>query len=276
LKLKINQLITIIIILIALMIPGYTGHAQARSETIAILHTNDEGGVRKNLDIIASYKNELKDKYDTVFLLSSGGALSGSNMIQSMNQTGYDALNIGVVELAAGQEALQRNIDEASFPVLSANLDATGSYLQQPEPNILLDTEGGHIIAILGLIGLTEEGIPPVDTGLLGRLGFTSPFQAAANYSYLAEIADIYIGLTYLGHGTDRNLARFRDEFDFIIGGQSKTVIKNPPVINNVLITQAGSETDYLGKIIIELDSNGQISSREASLIEITSIGENK
>jgi len=274
--LKVNQLITIIIILIALIIPGYSGHAQVRSETIAILHTNDEGGVRENLDIIASYKNELKDKYDSVFLLSSGGALSGSNMIQSMNQTGYDALNIGVAELAAGQEALQKNIGEARFPVLSASLDATGSYLHQPEPYILLDTAEGHIIAILGLIGLTEEGIPPVDTGLLGRLDFTSPVQAAANYSYLAEIADIYIGLTYLGHGTDRDLARVRDEFDFIIGGQSKTVIKSPPVINNALITQAGSETDYLGKIIIEIDSNGQLSSREASLIDIKGISENK
>lgn len=269
---KINQLTTIIIILIVLIIPGYPGNVQARPETIAILHTNDEGGARENLDAIARYKNELKDKYDSVFLISAGGALTDPDMIQAMNQTGYDALNIGAAELAVGQERLQQNRDQADFPFLSANIDSSGSYLQQPEPYIFLDTEKGHLIAVLGLIKVTEDGIPPVDPGILGRLRFTRPVQAASSYSYLDDITNIYIGLTYFGHANDRNLAEAREEFDIIIGGYSKTVIKNPPLINNVLITQAGSDTDYLGKIIIELDNEGQIISRDASLIDIKRI----
>ncbi len=273
---KLNLLTIIIVaLLITLAIPGQT-LAGSESETIVILHTNDEEGARENLDAIASYKDELKSEYGTVFLISAGGVLTDSNMVQAMNQTGYDALNIGTAELTAGQEELQQNRDQADFPFLSANIDSTGSYLQQPEPYIFLDTEKGHLIAVLGLIKVTEEGIPPVDPGILGRLRFTRPFQAAANYSYLAEIADIYIGLTYLGHSTDRNLAVSRGEFDLIIGGQSKTVIKNSLLINDVLISQAGSETDYLGKIIIELDNNGQIISREASLLDIETLSENK
>ncbi|MFW5994092.1 MAG: hypothetical protein ACOCQF_02995 [Halanaerobiaceae bacterium] len=265
----------IFIILAILAVSGQT-LADAEPETIVILHTNDENGVSNNLEEIASYRDELKDKYGTVLLLSAGGALADPDMVQAMNQAGYDAINIGTPELAAGQEQLQQMLEQADFPMLSANIDSSGSYLQQPEPYLLLDTARGHLIAITGLIEVNEFGIPPVDPGLLGSLKFTRPFQAAARYKYLAEIADLYIGLTYLGHASDRNLAGARNEFDLIIGGQSKTIIKKPPLINQALITQAGSETDYLGKIIIELDGKGQIVSREASLIEIERLTKDK
>lgn len=265
----------IIIILITLVLPG-AGLASSETETIAILHTNNEKGTSENLDTIASYRDQLKAKYDSVFLLSAGGALLSPKMVKAMNQAGYDVLNIGTTEFASGQGRLQQNLEQAEFSFLSANTDATGSYLHQPEPYLCLETARGHIIAVLGLVEVTEFGIPPVDPGLLGSLRFTRPFQAAATYSYLANVADIYIGLTYLGHGDDRNLARVREEFDLIIGGQSKTVIKNPPLINNVLITQAGSELNYLGQIIIELDNRGQIISREAGLIEIEGLTKNK
>lgn len=273
---KIKLLVKIIIIiLVILALPGQI-LAEEEPETIVILHTNDEAGATENLESIASYRDELKAKYDSVLLVSAGGALSEPDMVQAMNQTGYDALNIGSTELAPGQEILQQNLSQAEFPFLSANIDTAGSYLQQPEPYIFINTEKGHTIFILGLIKITEAGIPPVDPGLLGSLKFIRPFQSAFNYSYLAELADIYIGLTYLGHGSDRNLAGARGEFDIIIGGQSKTVIKNSPLINNVLITQAGSDLDYLGKIVIELDKNGQIVSREANLIEIERLNKNK
>ncbi|MFN2362928.1 MAG: hypothetical protein ABR596_01430 [Halarsenatibacteraceae bacterium] len=265
----------IAIILVILAVPAQA-LASSETETLAILHTNNENGASENLEIIASYRDQLKAKYDNVFLLSAGGALADPEMVQAMNQAGYDALNIGTTELASGQERLQQNLEQAEFPFLSANIDSAGSYLQQPEPYLFLETASGRTIAVLGLIEITEFGIPPVDPGLLGRLKFTRPFQAAASYSYLAEVADIYIGLCYLGHAADRNLARARGEFDLIIGGQSKTVIKTPPLINNVLITQAGSDLNYLGQIIIELDKRGQIISREAGLIEIEGLTKNK
>lgn len=265
----------IVIILVTLAVPGQA-LAGSESESIAILHTNNENGASENLDSIASYRDQLKAKYDRVFLLSAGGALADPGMVQAMNQAGYDLLNIGTTELASGQEQLQQNLEQAEFPFLSANIDSTGSYLQQPEPYLFLETASGHTIAVIGLIEVTKSGKPPVDPGLLGRLKFTRPFQVAANYSYLAEVADIYIGLTYLGHATDRNLARARGEFDLIIGSQSRTVIKNPPLINNVLITQAGSGLNYLGKIIIKLDKKGQIISRQAGLIEIEGLTKNK
>jgi 2',3'-cyclic-nucleotide 2'-phosphodiesterase (5'-nucleotidase family) len=69
-----------------------------------------------------------------------------------MNLMDYDAMAIGPRELALGAATLAARIDEAAFPMLSANAVISGTADLVAEPYALLDL-AGHSVGVLGLTG---------------------------------------------------------------------------------------------------------------------------
>jgi len=275
--------------------PGRMGKVETDEalERLVFLHTNDEHGVIKNYGRIAWKAAQLEEEYDHVFLVSGGDIFSGNPvvdeyvidgenlrgkpMIDLMNMAGYDVLVIGNHEFDYGQEVLQDRIDDAEFPLILANIDAREGYLEDPEPYVILETELGTRVSFLGLVQITPAQIPSTHPGNLGGLEFFDPVEVALEYEYLREESEIFVGLTHLGYSWDQELAQAMGSLDLIIGGHSHSVIETPGLYNDVLIAQAGADTNYLGKIVVEYcPSEGEVVSREGRLLDVEDIDETK
>jgi 5'-nucleotidase / UDP-sugar diphosphatase len=70
---------------------------------------------------------------------------------------------------------------------------------------------------------------------------------------------DLTIVLTHIGFESDKQLAAMlRPEWgvDMIIGGHSHTVLERPEEVNGILIAQAGTGTDQIGRFDITVDDD--------------------
>lgn len=257
---------------------------------VIILHTNDEHGIIDNFGRIAYKKQKLKEEYKDVLLVSAGDIfggnpvvdqysvdgkdLRGRPMVDLMNMAGYDLLTIGNHEFDYGQERLQEVINRASFPVILANIEVgEAATIKQPPPGVILETATGRRISFLGLLQLGRGGIPSTHPAHLEGLSFIYPYRAAQEYLSSLKDVDLSVALTHLGYSSDLELANRFSGLDLIIGGHSHRVIPEPEEVNGVYVTQAGANTEYLGKIKVVYDQE-KISALSGKLIPVEEIEE--
>jgi 5'-nucleotidase len=72
---------------------------------------------------------------------------------------------------------------------------------------------------------------------------------------------DLTVLLTHIGFEDDKKLASLLPKeigVDLIIGGHSHTMLEEPEKVNDILITQVGTGSDYIGRydLIINMDTN--------------------
>ena len=104
-------------------------------EDIVILYTNDvHCGVDDNLGYtgLAAVLDAYEDSGAHVLLVDAGDAVQGDSIgtlsngeyiIDIMNRLGYDLAVPGNHEFDYGMDNLKKNLSDAEFPVLAANLD---------------------------------------------------------------------------------------------------------------------------------------------------------
>jgi len=74
----------------------------------------------------------------------------GEDIVAGMNLMGYDAMAIGPLELGLGAEMLRQRLDEAEFPMLSANVLWSGDQTLVGEPYTIVQI-GQYRIGVIGL-----------------------------------------------------------------------------------------------------------------------------
>lgn len=250
---------------------------------IIILSTNDMHARIDNFPKLAYLADSLRRMYANVFLVSAGDNFTGNPvvdqypeigypMIDLMNKLHYDVSAMGNHEFDLGQENLNKRMDQATFPFISCNIDASGTSLKQPKPYIILQTVGGIKLVIISAIQLGENGLPDSHPDKLKGLRFEDGVAKAVTYKNLRQQCDVFIALTHLGFEKDTVLATQMSELDMIIGGHSHTVMEKPLFVNGVMITQAGSGLKYTGKITV-LVCKGKVVGRSYELINLGKIG---
>jgi hypothetical protein len=258
------------------------------TETVVILHTNDEHFTLNNQRELAEKISEIRGEYENVFLFSAGDILvrhplrwiingrfmrnpewygeRALLMINSMNELGYDLMTPGNHELAYREMYTRRALDAADFPILAANMEITTDRLPRFKDYSILSTSTMRRLAVLGLtMGDAPDGVRVLDLS-----------ETVREHLSLKDSSDIFIALTHLGLRRDRTLAEEFPEFDLIIGGHSHDLLENALTVNSVLIAQAGgnphivsdSHPVYLGKIIIKI-VNGKITEKTGHVLQI-------
>jgi len=245
---------------------------------IAILHTNDMHASLKEMPRLAAYKKEMENKYDHVILISAGDIFSGNPvvdfykekgypMIDMMNRVGYEISTIGNHEFDYGQDIMRQRMKEANFKFICANMDAGDAMIPQPAPYTVIEKENIKLF-FLGLLELGNEGLPSTHPDKVKGIRFSDPLKAAGEYAHLEGFYNAFIGLTHLGYETDKRLAKTYHQFDAIIGGHSHTLMEEPEVINEVLLTQAGDDLEFVGKLVLTF-TKGELTDRSASVINL-------
>ncbi|KAH7100164.1 Metallo-dependent phosphatase-like protein [Auriculariales sp. MPI-PUGE-AT-0066] len=217
--------------------------------------------------------DELRRKYPNSLLLDAGdewqGTLffsyydDGRKIAETLNAVGINAMTLGNHEFDEGDDRLAAYLESLKFPVLSANLHTTSPKLSAANilPFALFEK---HELAV---IGLTTPDTPRVSSPSRNTT-FSSPAAALTNQVKAIKAAH-------------PNIKRFRRHV--IIGGHSHTLIggmsnakgKYPTIVKNaagkdVLVVTSFRFGEYLGRLTVLFDKNGEVSKWDGEPIRIT------
>lgn len=250
-------------------------------EKITILHTNDthsciEPEKNGNAGVVnrALLIEELRDSLgkDNLLLFDCGdfsqGSLyyntfKGAVEIELMNAMGYDACAIGNHEFDFGLENMARLFSMATFPVVCANYDFTGTVCEGVVKEYAVIERGGKRI---GVFGLSPDPVGLVAKEYYEGIDFISPVEAAndAVAALEKEKCDVIVCLSHLGWriGNEYNDERLASEtagIDIILGGHSHDYFEQPLVYKNrdgkdVIMQQMGKNGRYLGHVTLTFE----------------------
>ncbi|MGH7998415.1 MAG: bifunctional metallophosphatase/5'-nucleotidase [Brasilonema sp.] len=254
-----------------------------RFKKFTILHSNDmhgdflpeakgvEGYLIGGLSLLSGYLNKVRQQEKNVVFVISGDMLQGSTIdkeykgistIELMNSLAPDVVSLGNHELDYGFPHLLFLEKIANFPIVNANLYLKKYNKRLMNPYVILNIDGFEIMFI-GII--TEEALKALrlDISISTLVSVEDAVVEVGKIcnAYKNENIGLTILLTHIGFEEDKKLAAMLDPewgVDLIIGGHSHTFLEQPAEINNILITQAGTGTDQVGRfdIVVDNDTN--------------------
>ncbi len=275
-------------LVLCLFAPLFTVFSCSQPKSLTILHTNDIhagfvpheatwiqatprpmiGGFRELFWIVDSIRRAKGD----VLLLDAGDVMTGNPistiehegakggaLFEMMNKVGYDAWAIGNHDLDVSQDNLRRLTRIARFPTLSANVtDSAGNFVLNNKDYVIILKSGLRI----GVLGLTTTDLFNV-TNTNNLLGLKVIGIAPVTQRIIDKISpetDLIVAVTHDGVEDDSLLAAATHGLNVIIGGHSHTRLREPRVVNGVVICQTGSNCENLGDLDITVDAHKIVS----------------
>ncbi|MCH2156628.1 MAG: metallophosphoesterase [Opitutales bacterium] len=227
------------------------------------------GGVARRATLIRRFR----DRYPNVLLLDAGDIFQGTPYfnffkgepeIKAMTALGYDCATPGNHDFDAGVDGLAKALQFARFPLVSANLDASGSILEGAWKPWITRLFGDYKV---GIFGLTVKLAGLVPSALFAGVNWSDPVTAARKSvaELEAEGCHAIICLSHLGFGDDlhedKMLAREVPGIDLIVGGHTHRFLDEPVEVQShtgtsVAITQQGWAGIRLGAMRATLDTS--------------------
>ena len=252
-----------------------------RYKKLTLLHSNDMHGdfLAEDMDnklvggvaMLSGYISKVREEEPNTLYCIAGDMFRGSvidseyqgiSTIEIMNMLAPDVVTLGNHETDYGVAHLLFLEKCAKFPIINANLHIKTNNARLFNPFLIKEIDGMKILFI-GI--LTEEVIAQTkNDGVIGA--FVDISEAAEEIgricnAYNAIDIDFTVLLTHIGFEEDKKLAAALDPawgVDVIIGGHSHTFIDEPAKVNDILIVQAGTGTDQIGRfdIVVDTDNN--------------------
>lgn len=246
---------------------------------LTILHSNDMHGdfMAEEVDaklvggvsMLSGYVNRVRNEEKNVIYAVAGDMFRGSvidaeyrgvSTIEIMNLLAPDVVCPGNHEADYGIAHLLFLEKCAKFPIINANLYIKTNGTRLFTPYKLFEIDGMKVLFI-GLI--TEEVLAQArQDNLIGS--FIDTAEAAREVERICNAhesidIDFTVLLTHIGFEQDRKLAASLDPaagVDLIIGGHSHTYMEKAHTVNGIVIAQAGTGTDQIGRFDINVDTD--------------------
>ena len=251
----------------------------ANIKKLTILHSNDLHGdfLEEEVDaqliggvsMLSGYVGKVRREEKNAIYCIAGDMFRGSvidsefrgiSTIEIMNMLAPDVVTIGNHEIDYGIAHLLFLEKCAKFPIINANMYIKTNHARLFQPHHVIEIDGIKIL----FIGILTESVLSMakKEALVG--GFIDIADATAEVericnAYNAMDIDCTVLLTHIGFEEDKQLAAQLDPalgVDIIIGGHSHTLLEKPEVVNGILITQAGTGTDQIGRFDLEIDTD--------------------
>lgn len=258
--------------------------ADVAADDIVILYDNDVHCAVDEYATMAALKTQMQSATNYVSVVSSGdfiqgaviGAISkGKNIVNIMNQVGYDVVTLGNHEFDYQVGPMRRLLKSLSADVVSCNFMSTytGKSVYQP---YVIKQYGDTKVAFVGIT--TPESItkstPKYFKNELGKYAYSfcsdetgdalyDCVQAAVDSATEAG-ADYVVALSHLGtEGVDerwsaQNVIANTTGIDVVLDGHSHSTIEGNYVANeageDVLISSTGTKFENIGKLVLHAD----------------------
>ena len=247
-------------------------------EKIVILYENDVHCAVEGYTKLATMKEELKNSYDHVGVVSVGdfvqggtlGTISGGEYIVNlMNLVGYDAITLGNHEFDYKLTRLMELTSMMKTKPISANFRKIA--------------DNSNVFDPYSIVSYGETDIAYIGVTTPSTLSSSSPIQfkdADGNYIYsfnpetIYDIvqenidaakkagADYIIALTHVGiedaedYSTAIEIAENTNGIDVILDGHSHSVVESMKITdkggNEVILSSTGTKFEHIGKLTIE------------------------
>lgn len=255
------------------------------AQDLVILHSNDTHsqiepqtvGENKGLggyERRENYIEKVRKEYPNVLLMDAGDYSQGTPYftlfkgdveIELMNALGYDVATIGNHEFDNGTAELARRVKMASFPIVCANYDFTGTALEGIIKPYTVIEKGGLMIGVIGVLTDIMSLVSPKNVKGIKYIEPYNVVNKLASKLKKKEKCDLVILLTHLGFDggskhapSDDMVAAQSKDIDIIIGGHSHTYITEKKLAPNkngkdVVIVTANEKGNYVGKLDLYL-----------------------
>jgi 5'-nucleotidase/UDP-sugar diphosphatase len=182
---------------------------------------------------------------------------------------------IGNHDYLMGSQDLDKILGEMDlkYSLLAANLKLNTDFKnirKKIQPYKEIEIDGIKI----GVIGLTTNDI--MFKWRFDGIQITNPYKTAKHYEEILKQRknDFVIALTHLGVLNDIELAMRTNNIDLIVGGHSHTALFKPVYginkkLHKVPIVQAGMHTEYLGKLIVDLEKGQPLKIVQYELVPV-------
>ena len=251
----------------------------SNTKKLTILHSNDLHGdfLAEKVDerliggvsMLSGYVNKVRCEEKNAIYCIAGDMFRGSvidsefrgiSTIEIMNMLAPDVVTIGNHEIDYGIAHLLFLEKCAKFPIVNANLHVTTNDARLFRSHHIIEIDGMKILFI-GILTKTVLSMAKKEA-LVGSL--VDIHDAAAEIericnAYHSMDIDCTVLLTHIGFEEDKQLAAQLDPslgVDIIIGGHSHTYLEKPEEVNGILIAQAGTGTDQIGRFDLEIDTD--------------------
>jgi len=179
-------------------------------------------------------------------------------ILESFNEMGTTALNVGDDEFMLGESFLLSLRDRANFPFLSSNI--LSSEFNRPLFERYIIEEVGELS--IGFIGLVWDGGDFPKSVII-----MDPVSSAREIlNEIKNKVDIVVALTNMPHRVEQAFADSVDGINIIIGGHDGKSLLKPKMVNGRGIYKAGSDGQNLGLIKVSYKNKrsdfAEISSR--------------
>jgi 2',3'-cyclic-nucleotide 2'-phosphodiesterase (5'-nucleotidase family) len=242
--------------IVALLLATGLALPQAPSSLI-VVHTNDMHGQvlpREGGGGMAELATAIRRERPDLILdggdMFTGTMISdefwGKPIIEILNKIGYSAVALGNHEFDYGVPELRKRLQEARFPVLSANVAG----IPEVKPYTVLTVKGLRI----GIIGLTVDTLPEVTHPKnLANLKVTKVVDALREtLPKVRPLADLIFLVVHVPFDDQIQLAREFPEIRLIVAGHPHT--SRATQVGQTLIVETGSSTQNIGKVEIRLN----------------------
>ncbi len=231
-----------------------------------ILHTAD---LHNHLSAAAAdLLRRIKQQSPHALLLDSGDAIRAGNLgctragepiLRLMSQVGYDAMAMGNRESHPTLRVLERKLEDATFPVLAANLMAKRKPLPpQVQSHIVRHFPDGLRVAVMGLA--PQMTSPQSWWSHITDYVWDDPLKTAAGLARkLRPDADVLVCLSHLGLDFDERLAQV-EGIDLILGGHSHVEVFPPRKVGNTYLAHVGYGGRFAGRLEIEAEGGAAVS----------------
>lgn len=244
---------------------------------LTILHSNDLHGdflaeevnaqLIGGVSMLSGYVGKVrKEEKNTIYCIAGdmfrGSVIDsefrGISTIEVMNMLAPDVVTIGNHEIDYGIAHLLFLEKCAKFPIINANLYITTNHARLFKSHHVIEMDGMKIL----FIGILTESVLPMAKKEVLVGDFVDVYDAVAEVericnAYNSLDIDCTVLLTHIGFEEDKQLASQLDPalgVDIIIGGHSHTFLEKPESVNGILIAQAGTGTDQIGRFDLEID----------------------
>ncbi len=186
--------------------------------------------------------------------------VKGAAIVEMMNLAGYEASVVGNHEFDNGRENLQKLERAAGFPLLAADILDENGDPEFPDAPVIIEKGGLKI----GVMGVSCEDLFAVtaDSRVEGLKLRKQAAVVREMASALDPVTDLMVLITHNGVRGDTLLARGIADagIDVIVGSHSHTRLKQPLLIGNVLVVQAGSHLKNLGRLDLQVADDRVVS----------------
>jgi len=280
--------LTIIVIILAMIIPTSVFGKAPTVVNGTLLHTNDfhgrlepDSSGRGGSAYIADKVNDIRAAVgeENVVLMDAGDVyfaapaisqlLMGESTIDIYNLMGYDVATFGNHEFDKGQDELAMRVAQSDFPWVGANVVLEGTDWDLPpwaQAYEIFEIGAGNNKAKIGVLGLAGEETPEVTLiGTTEGLVFKDLTETILHYydEILAK-ADALVVLVHMGtadSGPYKGLVTVAQELidagkpvDLMIGGHQHQALFAPVYVGDTAIVAAGYYGRWLGQVDVSID----------------------